>query len=258
MLLFIMKNLYKLNITPLIVGLSLAVMVSCTAPQATGITDPNEAQNRATHENNRKLDRAIIKPASGAYGNGLPKPVRQGIGNFASNLGLPSMVVNNILQLRIGDALKNTTRFVFNTTIGLGGVLDPSSAMGLHEESTDFGETLHVWGVGEGNYVELPLIGPSTERDMVGIVVDMFTNPLSFGASSPGKYMGPVVKGFSKLGDRYNHADTIDTILYNSADSYAQARLIYLQHRRFKLGQALGTDQPLEEGEDAYDNFYAD
>lgn len=253
-----MKILKKLSFTPVLAGLLFISMASCTAPQATGITDPHEAQNRETHELNRQLDRNLIRPAAGAYGSGLPLPLRQGIGNFASNLNLPGVIVNNILQLRIGKALQNSTRFLLNTTIGLGGVLDPSTAMGLHEESTDFGETLHVWGVGEGNYVELPFIGPSTERDMVGMVVDIFTNPLMLAMPRPERYMGPVVKGFSKLGDRYDHGDMIDTILYNSADSYAQARQMFLQHRRFQLGQPLGADLSFGEGEDGYEDFYAD
>ena len=239
----------------LIAMATLVVMTGCSAPVTKGINDPHEVRNRQVHETNRDLDRALVRPASGAYGSVLPAPVRQGIGNFASNLNLPGIVVNNLLQFDIDSALKNSSRFLFNTTIGLGGVLDPSSAMGLHEESTDFGETLHVWGVGEGNYVELPVIGPSTERDMVGMVVDVFTNPLTFGAPSPEKYMSPVAKGFSKLGDRYDFSDTVDSILYDSADSYAQARLLYLQHRRFELGQEQSAD---DEGEDGYDDFYAD
>jgi len=236
-------------------SVALALMAGCTAPVAKGITDPHEARNRQTHEANRELDRALVKPMSGAYGNGIPKPLRQGVGNFASNLNLPGIVVNNLLQLDLDSAVKNSSRFLFNSTIGLGGILDPSTAMGLHEETSDFGETLHVWGVGEGNYVELPFVGPSTERDMVGMVVDVFTNPLSFGASGPEKFMGPVAKGLSKLGDRYQYSDTVDSILYDSADSYAQARLLYLQHRRFELGQAIIEE---DQGEDGYDDFYAD
>jgi len=248
------KLVHKLGL--IIAGLSLVVITGCNAPVARGINDPYEARNREVHETNRNLDRALVRPASGAYGSVIPAPVRQGIGNFASNLNLPSVVVNNLLQLDIDSALKNSTRFLFNTTIGLGGILDPSTAMGLHEENTDFGETLHVWGVGEGKYVELPVIGPSTERDMVGMVVDVFTNPLTFGAPSPEKYMGPVAKGFSKLGDRYEFSDIVDSVLYDSADSYAQARLLYLQHRRFELGQELGADE-FDQG-DSYEDFYAD
>jgi len=253
-----MKILQKYKLRIFFAGAAFVAVASCTAPQATGINDPHEDDNRKTHQANRALDRALIKPVSGAYGNGLPQPVRQGIGNFASNLNLPSVVVNNLLQLKIDDALKNSTRFIINSTIGLGGVLDPATAIDLHEESSDFGETLHVWGVGEGNYVELPFVGPSTERDMAGMVVDLFTNPLSFGSSGAGKLLGPTAKGLSKLGDRYEFADTIDTILYDSADSYAQARLLYLQHRRFELGQELGTDALVKEGEEAYEDFYAE
>ena len=253
-----MKILQKYNLRNFFAGVAFVAVASCTAPQATGINDPHEDDNRQTHEANRALDRTLIKPASGAYGNGLPQPVRQGIGNFASNLNLPGVVVNNLLQLNLEDAVKNASRFLFNSTIGIGGVLDPSTTMGLHEESSDFGETLHVWGVGEGNYVELPFVGPSTERDMAGMVVDLFTNPLSFGSSGAGRLLGPTAKGLSKLGDRYEFADTIDTILYDSADSYAQARLLYLQHRRFQLGQELSADALVAEGEEAYEDFYAE
>ncbi len=255
---FIMKMLRKLYSFPKWAGIMLVALAACTAPTPHGINDPNEAINRKTHEFNRDLDRTLIRPISGAYGRGLPKPVRQGIGNFASNLGLPSVVVNDLLQFKIGMALKNSTRFLINSTVGLGGVLDPSTALGLPEKRTDFGETLHVWGVGEGDYVEVPFIGPSTERDMAGMVVDLFTNPLSAIAPKPEKYMGPVAKGFAKLGDRYDFAKSVNSVLYESADSYAQARLIYLQHRRFQLGQELSFDQSPEEGEDAYEDFYAD
>jgi len=244
----------KLNPGLLLAIAALVAMAACTAPAPKAINDPFEEDNRRTHEANRKLDRALVRPASGAYGHVVPAPVRQGVGNFASNLNLPGVVVNNLLQLDIDSALKNSSRFLFNSTIGLAGILDPSSAMGLHEKSSDFGETLHVWGMGEGNYVELPVIGPSTERDMLGMVVDVFTNPLTFGAPTPEKYLGPVAKGFSKLGDRYEFSDTVDSILYDSADSYAQARLLYLQHRRFKLGQ----EEAVDEQGDGYDDFYAD
>ncbi|PIE15056.1 MAG: VacJ lipoprotein [Rhodobacterales bacterium] len=256
--LFIMGKLRKLNSTRLWAGVLLVALAACTAPEPHGINDPNEAINRKTHQFNRDLDRVLIRRVAGAYGRGLPKPVRQGIGNFASNLNLPSVVVNDILQLKIGMALKNSTRFLINSTVGIGGVLDPSTALGLPEKRTDFGETLHVWGVGEGDYVEVPFIGPSTERDVAGMVVDVFTNPLSVLAPKPEKYMVPAAKGVAKLGDRHDFAKSVNSVLYESADSYAQARLIYLQHRRFQLGQELSFDESPEEGEDAYEDFYAD
>lgn len=250
----LLNNIRNLNARSLLAGFTLVMIASCTAPAPQGINDPHEAGNRRTHEANRDFDRALVRPASGAYGSILPAPVRQGVGNFASNLNLPGVIVNNLLQLNIDGAVKNSWRFVINTTIGVGGILDPAGTIDLHEDSADFGQTLHVWGMGEGQYVELPFIGPSTQRDTLGMVVDVFTNPLTFGAPSPERYLSPVARGLSKLGDRYQFSDTIDTILYNSADSYAQARLLYLQHRRFKLGQ-----EQIEADEgDGYDDFYAD
>lgn len=199
--------------------------------------DPYEADNRAMHEFNRKLDRAIVRPAGNGYVNVLPQPVRKGVSNFSSNLSLPGTIVNNLLQARLGEAAQNTLRFALNTTVGLGGLFDPSTELKLYEAEADFGETLHVWGFKEGAYVELPVLGPSTERDAAGKFVDLFTNPLSYVLESPDKYYGTGAALASKLGDRGEYAEVIDEVLYESADSYAQARTIYLQNRRFELGQ---------------------
>lgn len=249
----VLKSIVNLKARSFLAVVTLVLIASCTAPTPKAINDPHEEGNRRTHEANRKFDRALVRPAAGAYGSILPAPVRQGVGNFASNLNLPGVIVNNLLQLNIDGAVKNSWRFVINTTIGVGGIFDPSSSFELYEDRSDFGETLHVWGVGEGEYVELPFIGPSTQRDTVGMVVDVFTNPLTFGAPNPEKYMGPVAKGLSKLGDRYTYSSSVDSILYDSADSYAQARLLYLQSRRFQLGQ-----EQEDQGDDGYDDYYAD
>jgi phospholipid-binding lipoprotein MlaA len=125
-----------------------------------------------------------------------------------------------------------------NATLGLGGILDVASDLGLAEDSSDFGETLHVWGLPEGAYLELPLFGPSTERDAVGDVVDLFTNPLDYVLPPRPRQAKTAVRIVAKVGERGEFSDTVDSILYDSADSYAQLRLIYLQNRRFDLGDA--------------------
>ena len=127
--------------------------------------------------------------------------------------------------------------FVTNTTLGIGGIFNPTRELGIPENDTDFGETLYVWGVGEGNYVELPFLGPSTTRATFGLFVDLFTNPLTavYDDRSSEFYLTPAGLA-SGLSARGRFTDTIDSILYESADSYAQARLIYLQNRRFRLG----------------------
>lgn len=210
------------------------------APAPTGIYDPHEAANREVHNLNKAIDRALVDPASNAYGKSVPGPLRQGVQNFADNLDAPGDVVNGLLQGRPGPALANTARFVINTTVGIGGLFDPAKAMGIQRKSTDFGETLHVWGFAEGAYGELPLLGPSTTRDTVGRVVDVALNPLRLALPAREGNITTAASVASRLGDRFKFGNTVDSILYDSADSYVQARLLYLQNRRFELGQDVG------------------
>ena len=209
--------------------------------------------NRRNHELNRTLDRSLVGPAGRGYSDAVPEPLQVTVSNFSSNLSLPGTVVNNLLQGNLEGAAQNTVRFVVNTVLGIGGLGDPASEIGIFEVEADFGQTLHVWGVPEGAFVELPVLGPSTERDAVGRVVDLFTNPLSYVLPSPEKYYGTGAALASRLGDRGRYSDTIESILYESADSYAQSRLIYLQNRRFELGGDDGSAYV-----DPYDDPYGD
>lgn len=215
----------------------------CAADPGNGeFNDPYEKVNRGVHAFNLGLDTVVVRPASQAYGTILPKPVRTGVNNFSDNLSLPGDVVNNILQGRPMNALTNTVRFGFNTIFGLGGFLDPASNIGLPRAETGFAETLAVWGVREGAYMELPAFGPSTERATVGLVADILLDPLSLVLHSPESYVPMTSQVLSRVGDRYTYSDFIDSILYESADSYAQARLLYLQNRRFDLGETSDAD----------------
>ena len=247
-------------------GVILVVLLAACGPAALppgdSIVDADEAQNRAAHELNLTLDRTILRPVSRSYGGALPRPVRRGVGNFASNLSQPSHVVNNLLQLRLGQATQNTLRFVVNSTVGLGGVLDPASALGLPAQETDFGETLHIYGVPEGDFVMLPVFGPSTTRDTVGRVVDIATNPLRHLLPTPESTYATVANVADGFGDRFELDDTVDSVLYESADSYLALRSLYLQNRRFELGgQALSYDNAAPGGtlsHDPYSDPYAD
>ncbi len=234
----------------------LALVAACgpaTLPPGDQVNDPFEGQNRAMHEFNRGLDRGLVRPASSAIGGAVPDPVLVGVSRASSNLSQPGYVVNDLLQLRLADAIHNTSRFVINSTIGILGIFDPATAMGLDERDTDFGETLHVWGVPEGSYVELPVFGPSTSRDTVGRVVDIALNPLR-GLDAREANVARGVNIASRFGDRHRFAGTIDGILYESEDSYLQARSIYLQNRRFELRG----DDPAAEYFDPYEDPYAD
>ena len=248
----------------MLIGLS-ACSVPAPGGAPGGIHDPYEEANRRNHQFNLAIDRGVVRPAGKGYTRVVPEPVSDTVSNFANNLNLPGMVANNLLQGNFGGALQNSLRFVVNTLFGIGGLGDPASEVGIDVVDTDFGETLYVWGVPEGAYVELPLFGPSTERGAVGKVVDLFTNPLSYTLHKPEKYYGTGANVASKVGDRGRYSDTIDSILYESADSYAQSRIIYLQNRRFKLGSDGGSsyvdpyDDPYgEPNADSYDDPYAE
>lgn len=223
--------------------LAVGTVTACAGPNATGlspdgINDPYEAQNRKVHAFNRGLDRALVRPAAIGYSSVLPDEIEDSIGNFATNLGEPSVVVNSLLQGDLRGAANSTLRFAVNSTFGLLGFFDPATEFQMADHDTDFGETLFVWGVQEGVYLELPALGPSTARNATGKVVDLFTNPLTYILDSPESFYGTGASVASGLSTRNRFSDTVDSILYESADSYAQARLIYLQNRRFGLGDA--------------------
>jgi len=228
------------------------LVAACSTPgpdQAPdGIWDPYETANRRTHAFNKGLDRSLVRPAGRGYASVVPDEVQDVVSNFADNLGTPASMVNQTLQGDVAGVMHNFFRFTINSTIGLLGLFDPAADMGLPERPSDFGQTLQVWGIPEGAYIELPLLGPSTERDTAGKVVDLFTNPLDYALPRPERYYGTATRVASKVGDRGRYSDTVDSILYESADSYAQARLIYLQNRRFELG---------EEAKDTYIDPYA-
>lgn len=206
------------------------------APEGVTIHDPYEDRNRAVHGFNKNLTSAFGGGEGDSSGPRVPPDIAEHVINFAENVALPGAVLNNVLQGDIGGASTNTMRFIINTLIGVAGIWDPADAIGLTEVETDFGQTLTVWGAPEGAYLELPFVGPSTERDLAGDIVDALIDPLGFIvtddqaiAASVGSIAGRVVK-IDQVGD------TLDDVLNESADSYAQARLIYLQNRRFELG----------------------
>lgn len=250
----------------LVTVLSLA---ACTAPEGyvarDGINDPFETQNRNVHAFNKAIDRAVLRPLSRGYNQAVPEEMQVMVNNFSANLSTPGMVVNNLLQGDFKGALSNTTRFVLNSTVGFAGLVDVGQIAGVQEVDADFGQTLHVWGFGEGAYVEMPIRGPSTQRDSVGRIVDLFTNPLSMALSDTQNQVRIGARALDVVGDRGRFGDTIDSVLYDSADSYAQSRLIYLQSRRFALGNSdapiyddpydLGTTDPYD---DPYEDPYAD
>ena len=216
--------------------LLLGLMTACSQPNGlSDIHDPFEAHNRQVHAFNKQLDQSVLRPIGQATKT-LPDGVKIPISNFANNAGLPKSVVNNILQADLEGAITNIFRFGLNTTLGIAGLFDPATSLGIYEKEADFGQTLAGWGVSEGAYLEIIGIGPSTERDAAGIVVDFVLDPLGrFGTAKQVQY-GLAAKAADLVIARGQFSGSIDSVLYESADSYAQSRLFYLQNRRFELG----------------------
>jgi phospholipid-binding lipoprotein MlaA len=224
----------------LVAAAAVAAVAGCAAPPPPAtFNDPDEARNREVHAFNAAVDRNVIRPVSGLFGEGRG-PVSQGLGNVANNLGEPGRVVNGLLQGRPQHAVPNTLRFAINTTLGIGGLFDPATALGIEGRDTDFGETLHVWGAPEGAYVVVPFLGPSTDRDLLGTIVDAALDPLGRLLPEREARIATGVKISGRLADRSRFGGTVDSVLHESADSYAQTRLLYLQNRRFELGQTSG------------------
>ncbi len=147
------------------------------ASTANNPKDPYEGFNRAMFSVNEGID-VVAKPIAQGYDAAAPLPVKAGIGNFFGNIYDVWTAVNNLLQGKGGDAMSDLGRVLINTTVGIGGVFDVASEMGLEKHAEDFGQTLAVWGVPEGDYLYWPLIGPRTTRDTFGWLVDTAADPV--------------------------------------------------------------------------------
>ena len=237
-------------------GIAVSVGLSACAPTPPdgGINDPYEPFNRLSHGINKGADRVFFKPASEGYGNIVPEPVRRGFSNVASNLDEPRTMVNHLLQGDLQDAGHTFFRFAVNSTLGVFGIFDPAgSSFALEQRETGFADTLASWGARSGAYLELPLFGPSSERDALGLAVDIATNPLTW-VSTDSTELAAATALPSVLNSRFEFGQTVDGILYDSADSYAQLRLFYTENRKFELsGQSSA-----ENAFDPYENLYED
>ena len=211
------------------------ILGACSAPLEEGISDPFEASNRQIHEINKSLDKNIIRPVAVLYGDSTPVKLQSAVNNIAMNFSLPSNSINYILQGEIKNASNSSIKFLVNSTLGVIGIYDTSSQLGIKSEKTDFGETMAKWGIGEGPYLDILVLGPSNQRDGIGRMVDIVFDPVGLIGAGP-KGVATVTSLAFGLSARSQFRESIDSILYQSADSYAQSRLFFLQNRRYELG----------------------
>jgi phospholipid-binding lipoprotein MlaA len=207
--------------------------------------DPWESWNRGVYKVNDKLDRAIAKPVTKAYVRVVPHPIRTGVTNFFQNLETPTVMINDALQGKFRAAANDLGRFLLNSTVGIGGILDPATPAGLDRNDEDFGQTLGHWGVHPGPFVELPILGPSDVRDAASKVVDTYTNPRQYIKNktvSYGLYLPYLV-------DRRAALLSLDDTLQHVYDPYAFIRDAYLQRRAYLVSDGKVTDDTLVDPE---------
>jgi phospholipid-binding lipoprotein MlaA len=239
-----MRGLSKL----LVVTAGLLLAGCASSPNAGGIdqNDPYESTNRAIFDLNTKTDEAILLPTAKAYVAVVPEPARDGIHNFLLNLNLPITFVNDLLQGDVNHAGQTLGRFTINTTFGVGGLFDVASKKGIPPHTEDFGITLAKWGVDEGPYIVLPLLGPDNPRDAGGQVVDIFFDPFTYISwrSSIWYSVGRETLYFLDL--RSRNIDTLEGIERESIDYYASMRSLYRQTRNNQIheGQPDVTNLP--------------
>ena len=160
-------------------GTALVALAACVAP-ATSADDPLEPLNRNILFFNGALDRVVLRPVASGYARVVPAPIRTGIGNFLDNLREPRTAINQLLQGRPGLAVADTARFLVNSTLGIGGLFDPATQMGLAHHREDFGQTFAVWGIEPGPYLMIPFSGSSNVRDAIGMVVGLGAMPQTY------------------------------------------------------------------------------
>lgn len=232
----------KLSTIP---ALALALVLgacSTPSPESLAQNDPWEKTNRDIFEFNLAMDRAILRPVARGYRDVVPEFAREGVHNFLTNLNSPVILANDVLQLdrKAGNTLG---RILINTTVGVGGLIDVASKMGIPYHENDFGITFGKAGAAEGSYLMLPFAGPRPPRDLIGTGVDIALDPFTW-LIFPGDNTLMIVRsGMGILDSRTSQLDAVETIERSSIDFYATTRNLYRQSRNAKINEGNpGTD----------------
>lgn len=211
-------------------GLGLAGIVTlagCAA--ATDPRDPIEPVNRGIYKFNDTVDKAVIKPVAQGYKAVLPSPVRTGVTNFFANIDDVFTALNNVLQFKLDKAASDVARVMFNTTFGIAGIFDVATGFGLEKHDEDFGQTLGYWGVGDGPFLMLPLLGPSNVRDTIGLAAYYEIDPVMNLDHVPTRN----TLGTLRFIDHRARLLDAEKVLDEAAlDPYTFLRDAYIQHRR--------------------------
>ncbi|TBR36875.1 MULTISPECIES: MlaA family lipoprotein [Dyella] len=231
-----MPSLLRNHLLRLLPLVALALLTGCTIAKPR-TDDPLEKFNRGVYSFNDSVDKAVIRPVAVGYRKVTNPPVRRAMSDFFTNIRMPITVANDLLQARPLQAARSTGRFLVNLTLGIGGFFDPASSLGLPLEDNDFGVTLARWGVPEGDFLMLPLIGPTTVRDVWRLPVDSyFFDPLSYYARNNhydyGQQYLPQLMYLVTLRSRGIDAESF---LESAYDPYVFLRDAYRQQRLYQI-----------------------
>ncbi|MGH7064703.1 MAG: MlaA family lipoprotein [Stellaceae bacterium] len=205
---------------------------TAAAAAAEDFNDPFEDTNRAIFDFNQKVDRVVLVPVAKAYRAALPDPIRDSVRDFLANLRAPLIFANDTLQGDFGRAKDTVIRFVVNSTIGMGGLVDVAGRWGIPYHDEDLGVTLGVWGVPEGPYIVVPVLGPSNPRDLGGQVAESFGDPWNIEAANHNFLWVTFLRGgVSGIDQRSRYIETLADIERTSLDYYATIRSLYRQRR---------------------------
>jgi phospholipid-binding lipoprotein MlaA len=233
------KSWYRSGVRHLLAVAAILVLICGSAGCATlppGERDPRdhvERFNRTMYKFNTALDHAVMRPVARGYVRVTPAPVRTGISNFLSNLSYTRTIVNDFFQAQFKDFGSDVARLVVNTTVGIGGLLDPATRIGLRKHDRDFGQTLGKWGAHTGSYLVLPLLGPSDVRDALGMVPDRFA---TIDGYLRGVALNVSLFALRTLDTRANALPT-DSTVESAYDPYAFVRSAWFQQRAYKVNE---------------------
>ena len=212
--------------------------------------DPLEPLNRSLYAINDAVDRVTLKPIARGYKAVVPEFARRGVTNFSRNLFTPRSAVNNFLQGKPGPGFSELGRFIINTTLGIGGLIDVATAQGMPVYDEDFGQTLAVWGVPEGPYLFIPILGPNTLLDAASIPIDIASDPLYHYDNSSVRDKVYALRVI----DLRMRLLAAEALLEDSKDPYLTLRESYLQNRRFQVYD--GSPPSTEEEDDLFEEFF--
>ncbi len=213
--------------------------------------DPYEDTNRSFYKFNDALDRRVMRPIAETYADALPEPVRSSITNFFNNLEYLNVTLHSFLQGKLGQGFSDVARFTVNSTLGIGGLFDVGTSIGLEAHEEDFGQTLATWGLDQGAFLNLPLSGPNTVRNTPDLASSYFSNPLSY---LSGIALFPVAI-LNLVNTRANLLEASEFVEEAAIDPYSFTREAYLQQRKYLIYDG---NLPAEGYDDIFDTGIED